>query len=68
MNYDDPDIAQAWESIRATHTDREQILQDMLVFVNVLVASSRPFLETVLSEPKWFKLLLKVINATGGTG
>lgn len=66
--YDEPDIAKSWESISSTTSDREQTLQDMLVFVNVLVSSSKLFLETVLSEPKWFKLLLKVINTTGETG
>ena len=67
VNIDNEDIAHIWELRQTTCEEREKILEDILVFLNVLMISSDVIFD-VVSSPSWFNILLKIVDVNEETG
>ena len=68
VNAEADPIACVWESLGVSAAEREQILKDLLLFLNILAVSSDAVLDGVLSRPNWFNILLKVVDVNENTG
>ena len=67
VDVSNPLIQQSWIDRSINDTKREEILGGHLSFLNTLLSASDVLFEAV-SNPKWFDLLLKVINVNEENG
>jgi hypothetical protein len=67
INMDNPVISSAWNTKNCSRDEREKLLKDYLSFLNTLLEVSDTIF-AVVSSPKWFQLLLSIVNVDSESG